>query len=49
MAKAPFTRESASYAWTGSELLVWGGTTGQDCVDGCPRADGLAYRPGLHP
>jgi hypothetical protein len=45
MAPAPFTRELASYAWTGSELLVWGGTTGQDCVDGCPRADGLAYRP----
>lgn len=49
MARAPFTRESASYAWTGTELLVWGGTTGQDCVDGCPRADGLAYRPGTSP
>jgi hypothetical protein len=47
MAKAPFTREFASAAWTGAELLVWGGTTGQDCVDGCPRADGLAYRPGV--
>lgn len=46
MAKAPFTREFHSATWTGSELLVWGGTTGQDCVDGCPRADGLAYRPG---
>ena len=44
MAEAPFTREFASAAWTGSELLFWGGTTGQDCVDGCPRADGLAYR-----
>jgi hypothetical protein len=47
MARAPFTREGHSATWTGSELLVWGGTTGQDCVDGCPRADGLAYRPGL--
>jgi hypothetical protein len=46
IAEAPFTREFASAAWTGSELLVWGGTTGQDCADGCPRADGLAYRPG---
>jgi hypothetical protein len=46
MAKAPFTREFASYAWTGEELLIWGGTTGEDCIDGCPRADGLAYRPG---
>jgi hypothetical protein len=46
MATAPFTRESASSAWTGSELLIWGGSTGQECVDGCPRADGLAYRPG---
>jgi hypothetical protein len=46
MAQAPFTREFASYAWTGTELLIWGGTTGQDCADGCPRADGLAYRPG---
>ena len=43
--KAPFTRDFAAYAWTGTELLVWGGTTGQDCDDGCPRADGLAYRP----
>jgi hypothetical protein len=47
MADAPFTREFASYAWTGTELLIWGGSTGQDCDDGCPRADGLAYRPGL--
>lgn len=47
MADAPFTREFASYAWTGTELLIWGGATGQDCADGCPRADGLAYRPGL--
>ena len=47
MAEAPFTREFASSAWTGTELLVWGGTTGQDCSDGCPRADGLAYRPDL--
>ena len=47
MAQAPFTREFASYAWTGSELLIWGGATGEDCHDGCPRADGLAYRPGL--
>jgi hypothetical protein len=46
MADAPFTREFASSAWTGSELLIWGGATGEDCVDGCPRADGLAYRPG---
>jgi hypothetical protein len=46
MAEAPFTREFASYAWTGTELLIWGGATGQDCADGCPRADGLAYRPG---
>jgi hypothetical protein len=44
--EAPFTREFASYAWTGTELLVWGGATGQDCADGCPRADGMAYRPG---
>jgi hypothetical protein len=42
MADAPFTREFASYAWTGTELLIWGGATGQDCDDGCPRADGLA-------
>jgi hypothetical protein len=46
MAEAPFTREFHSATWTGTELLVWGGTTGQDCADGCPRADGLAYRPG---
>jgi hypothetical protein len=46
MADAPFTREFASSAWTGSELLIWGGATGEDCADGCPRADGLAYRPG---
>lgn len=44
--EAPFTREFASYAWTGTELLVWGGATGQDCADGRPRADGMAYRPG---
>jgi hypothetical protein len=47
MADAPFTREFASSTWTGSELLIWGGATGDDCVDGCPRADGLAFRPGL--
>lgn len=46
MADAPFTREGASSTWTGTELLLWGGSTGQDCYDGCPRADGLAYRPG---
>ena len=46
MADAPFTREFASSAWTGAELLIWGGATGDDCGDGCPRADGLAYRPG---
>ena len=46
MAEAPFTREFATATWTGTELLVWGGATGEDCVDGCPRADGLAYRPG---
>ena len=47
MADAPFTREGASSVWTGTELLLWGGSTSQDCYDGCPRADGLAYRPGL--
>jgi hypothetical protein len=47
MATAPFTREFHSTTWTGTELLVWGGATGQDCEDGCPRADGLAYRPRL--
>jgi hypothetical protein len=46
MAKAPFDREFPTSTWTGAELLVWGGTTGEDCVDGCPRADGLAYQPG---
>jgi len=46
MAEAPFTREFATGTWTGSELLIWGGATGEDCADGCPRADGLAYRPG---
>ena len=45
MAEAPFTREFPSQVWTGAELLIWGGTNGQDCADGCPRADGLAYRP----
>jgi hypothetical protein len=39
-------RVGHSAVWTGSELLIWGGATGEDCVDGCPRADGLAYRPG---
>jgi len=37
---APLAGDMA--VWTGTELLVWGGTTGQDCVDACPRADGLA-------
>ena len=44
---APLAGRSGHAAvWTGTELLVWGGATGEDCVDGCPRADGLAYRPG---
>ena len=42
-------RVGHSAVWTGSELLIWGGTTGQECEDSCPRADGLAYRPGLRP
>jgi N-acetylneuraminic acid mutarotase len=33
-------REAAATAWTGTELLVWGGTTGQAVM-----ADGAAYDP----
>jgi hypothetical protein len=38
-------RVGHSAVWTATELLIWGGATGEDCADGCPRADGLAYRP----
>ena len=34
-------REAAATVWTGSEMLVWGGTTGQALL-----ADGAAYNPG---
>jgi len=33
-------REAAATVWTGTEMLVWGGTTGQALV-----ADGAAYNP----
>lgn len=33
-------RSGAAAAWTGREMLVWGGTTGST-----PRSDGAAYRP----
>jgi len=36
-----FAREGHVAVWTGTEMLVFGGTTGID-----PRGDGLAYRPG---
>jgi hypothetical protein len=42
VAKSPLTaREPAATAWTGTEMLVWGGTSGQDLL-----ADGAAYDPG---
>lgn len=42
LAASPLTaREPAATAWTGTELLVWGGTTGT-----APVADGAAYDPG---
>ena len=33
-------REAAATVWTGSELLIWGGTSGQGLL-----ADGAAYDP----
>lgn len=41
LAKSPLSgREAAASVWTGTELLVWGGNTGQVLV-----ADGAAYNP----
>lgn len=41
LAKSPLAaREAAATAWTGTEMLVWGGTTGQSLL-----ADGAAYDP----
>lgn len=38
-------RDGHSLVWTGSQLLVWGGTTGLEGA-GDPLADGAAYDPG---
>lgn len=35
-------RSEHSLVWTGREAIVWGG---ESCVDGCHRADGVAYTP----
>lgn len=41
LATSPLSgREAAATVWTGTEMLVWGGTTGQVLV-----ADGAAYNP----
>jgi N-acetylneuraminic acid mutarotase len=41
MADSPLTsREAAATVWTGTEMLVWGGTSGQALL-----ADGAAYNP----
>ena len=41
LATAPLSgREAAATVWTGTEMLVWGGTTGQALL-----ADGAAYNP----
>jgi len=41
LARSPLTaREAAATVWTGTEMLVWGGTSGQDLL-----ADGAAYNP----
>ena len=41
MAKSPLSaREAAATVWTGTEMLVWGGTAGPDLL-----ADGAAYNP----
>ena len=40
IAPAPISRYWATAAWTGSEVLVWGGSEGDD-----PRMDGAAYDP----
>lgn len=41
LARSPLTaREAAATVWTGTEMLVWGGTTGQALL-----ADGAAYNP----
>ena len=41
LASSPLSgREAAATAWTGSEMLVWGGTTGTTLL-----ADGAAYDP----
>ena len=41
LARSPLTaREAAATVWTGTEMLVWGGTSGQALL-----ADGAAYNP----
>lgn len=41
LAKSPLAgREAAATVWTGTEMIVWGGTTGQALL-----ADGAAYNP----
>ncbi len=41
LATSPLSgREAAATVWTGTEMIVWGGTTGQALV-----ADGAAYNP----